>query len=182
MQDLGSAFSGFALAKAPFSYSSGSEGTNTNLPELVPPQSPLVVLRAAAAFLNRGPRELASRFAGVWPLVGAKATHMVLEARWAGNLLAVLLLWPNRLATIVSPREFGPALTSYCTHRCTSNFPTNGANCRIAVFWPGPSQWICREWVQKFGSDKATACSKGEKTHRIGRPKVPERRDPSPED
>ena len=65
MQDLGSAFRGLAIAKAPFDYSSGSEGTNTNFPELVPPRSPLEVLRAAAAFLNRGPKGSASRFAGV---------------------------------------------------------------------------------------------------------------------
>ena len=54
MQDLDSAFRGLAITKAPINCSSGSEGTNTNLPELVPPQSPLEVLRAAAAFLNRG--------------------------------------------------------------------------------------------------------------------------------
>ena len=117
-----------------------------------------------------GPKRSASRFARVWPLVGARATHMVLGARWAGNLLAVLLLWPSRLATIVSPREFGPALTSYRTHRHTSNFPIDGANCRVAIFGPGPLQWICREWVQKLGSDKATACFEGGKTHRIRRP------------
>ena len=49
--------------------------------------------------------------------------HMVPDARWAGNFLAVLLLWPSRLAIIVSPWEFGPALTSYRTHRRTSNSP-----------------------------------------------------------
>ena len=159
MQDLGFAFWGFALAKAPFNCLSGSEGTYINLPELVLPRSPLEVLRVATAFLNRGPKRLTLRFTGVYPLVGARATHMVLEARWAGNLLAVLLLWPNRLATIVSPREFGPALTSYRTHYHTSNFPTSGANCRVAVFGPGPLQWICREWVRKLGSNKATTCS-----------------------
>ena len=56
MQDLGSAFRGLAITKAPFNCSSGSEGTNTNLPELVPPRSPLEVLHAAAVFLNRGPK------------------------------------------------------------------------------------------------------------------------------
>ena len=65
VQDLGFAFRGFADAKAPFNCSSGSEGTNTNLLELVPPRSPLEVLRAAAAFLNRGPKGPAMRFAGV---------------------------------------------------------------------------------------------------------------------
>ena len=39
------------------------------------------------------------------------------------NRLAVFLLWHSRLATIVSPREFGLALTSYCTYHRTSNFP-----------------------------------------------------------
>ena len=39
------------------------------------------------------------------------------------NCLAILLLWHSRLATIVSPREFGSTLTSYYTHHRTSNFP-----------------------------------------------------------
>ena len=38
------------------------------------------------------------------------------------NLLAVLHLRPSRLAIIVSHWGFGPALTSYRTHRRTSNF------------------------------------------------------------
>ena len=53
MQDLGSAFRGLAITKAPFNYSSVSEGINTNLPELVSPRSPLKVLRVVVAFLNR---------------------------------------------------------------------------------------------------------------------------------
>ena len=56
MQDLGYVFWGFALTKASFNYSSELEGTNTSLPELFPPRSPFEVLRAAAAFLNRGPK------------------------------------------------------------------------------------------------------------------------------
>ena len=58
---------------------------------------------------------------------------------WSWNLLVVLLVWLRRLATIVSPREFDPTLTSYRTHRCTSNFPTNGTNCKVMVFWLGPA-------------------------------------------
>ena len=54
MQDLSSVFWGFAFAKAPFNCSSELEGTNTNLPELFLPRSPLKVLRAAAAFLHQG--------------------------------------------------------------------------------------------------------------------------------
>ena len=65
MQDLGSAFQGLAIAKTPFNRSSGSEDTNAYLLELVPPQSPLEVLRAAAAFLNRGPKGPTTRFAGI---------------------------------------------------------------------------------------------------------------------
>ena len=65
MQDLGSAFRGLTITKAPFNRSSGSEDTNTYLPELVPPWSPLEVLRAAATFLNQGPTGPATRFAGV---------------------------------------------------------------------------------------------------------------------
>ena len=88
---------------------------------------------------------------------------MVPDARCAGNLLAVLPLWPSRLATIVSSREFGPTLVSSRTHRRTNNFPTDGANCRVIVFGPSPLQWICREWVQKLGSDEATTCFGDEK-------------------
>ena len=65
MQDLGSAFRGLAIAKAPFNRSSGSEDTNTYFPKLVPPWSPLEVLRMVAAFFNQGPKGPATRFAGV---------------------------------------------------------------------------------------------------------------------
>ena len=65
MQDLGSAFRGLAIAKAPFNRSRGSKDNNTYLPELVPLLSPLEVPRVAATFLNRGPTGLATRFAGV---------------------------------------------------------------------------------------------------------------------
>ena len=65
MQDLGFAFQGLIVVKAPLNRSSGSEGTNTNLPELVPSQSPLEVLRVAAAFLNQGPKGPAMRFTRV---------------------------------------------------------------------------------------------------------------------
>ena len=82
---------------------------------------------------------------------------MVPEACWAVNHLAVLLLWCSRLATITSPREFDPTLTSHCTHHHTSNLPTNGANCRVSVFGPDPLQWICREWIQRLGSDRVSA-------------------------
>ena len=65
MQDLGFAFRGLVIAKALFNCSSGSEDTNTCLPELVPPRCPLEVLRAATTFLNRGPTGPATRFVGV---------------------------------------------------------------------------------------------------------------------
>ena len=65
MQDLGFAFRGLAIAKAPFNRSSGSEDTNTYFPELVLPRSPLEVLCVAVAFLNWGLKVPATRFAGV---------------------------------------------------------------------------------------------------------------------
>ena len=65
MQDFGSAFRGLAIAEAPFNRSSGLEDTNAYLLELVPPRSPLEVLRTAVAFLNRGPKGLPTRFAEV---------------------------------------------------------------------------------------------------------------------
>ena len=65
MQDLGFTFRRLVVAKTPLNRSSGLEGTNTNLSELVLPRSPLEVLRVAAAFLNRGPKGPATRFTGV---------------------------------------------------------------------------------------------------------------------
>ena len=65
MQDLGFVFRGLVVAKAPFNRSSGSEDIHTYLPELVPPQSPLELLRTAVTFLTRGPTGPATRFAGV---------------------------------------------------------------------------------------------------------------------
>ena len=64
MQDLGPAFRGLTITKTSFNFSSGSEGTSTNLPELVLPQSPLEVLRAAAAFLNQGPKGVSLEIRG----------------------------------------------------------------------------------------------------------------------
>ena len=159
MQDLGSAFWGFALTKAPFTarvsqkapipifqnYSHRGAPWKCSRGRCLPPSGP------------KGGWPQGSR--AIWPLVGTRATHMMPDACWARNLLTVLHLRPSRLAIIVSPWVFGPALTSYRIHRCTSNFPTDGANCRVTVFGPSPLQWICREWVQKLGSDKATARS-----------------------
>ena len=64
MQDLGFAFRGIVIAKAPFNCFSGSEDTNTYLPGLVSPRSPLEVLRAAATFLNRGPKGVGLEICG----------------------------------------------------------------------------------------------------------------------
>ena len=44
----------------------------------------------------------------------------------------------------------------------------------------GPIQWICREWVQKLGSDKATACFGGEKYTESDSPTSQEERTPRP--
>ena len=106
---------------------------------------------------------------------------MMPNARWAGDLLAILHLRPNRLAIIVSPWEFGPALTSYCTHRRTSNLPTDGANCRVTIFGPSPLQWICRVWP-KVGLWWGDGLFWGWKAHKIRRPNIPGRKDPSLED
>ena len=64
-QDLGFVFQGLVVAKAPFNRFSGSEDIHTYLPELVPPWSPLELLRVAATSLNRGLTGLATRFARV---------------------------------------------------------------------------------------------------------------------
>ena len=42
--------------------------------------------------------------------------------------------------------------------------------CGVTVFRPSPLQWICREWVQKLGSDEVTACFGGEKHTESGDP------------
>ena len=76
MQDLGPTFRGLAITKAPFNFSSGSEGTSTNLSELVPPRNPLEVLRAAATFLNRGPKGVSLEIrGGLTPGGGEGHTH-----------------------------------------------------------------------------------------------------------
>ena len=134
MQDLGFVFRGPVVAKASFNCSSGSKDIHTYLPKLVPPRSPLELLGAAATTLNQGPTGPATRFVGVWPLVEAHATHMMSEARWTVNHLAVIPLWYSKLATITSPKELNPALTNRCIHHRTSNFPTDGTNCKVAVF------------------------------------------------
>ena len=107
----------FALATAPFDYSSELEGTNTDLQKLLPPRSPLKAFRAAVVFLYRGPTGAAGEVGGLSdPWWGAKATHMVPDVRWAGNLLVVLHLRPSRLAIIVLTWGFGPALFDYRSH------------------------------------------------------------------
>ena len=65
MQDLSPVFRGLVIAKASFNRFSGLEDINTYLLELVPPQSPLEVLRAATTSLDQGPTGPATRFAGV---------------------------------------------------------------------------------------------------------------------
>ena len=65
MQDLGFVFREPVVAKAPFNCSSGSKDVHTYLPELVPPWSPLELLRVAATSLNRAPAGPTTRFAGV---------------------------------------------------------------------------------------------------------------------
>ena len=52
--------------------------------------------------------------------------------------------------------------------------------CRVSVFRPGPLQWICREWVQKLGSDEATASFGGEKYTEPNGPTSREERAPRP--
>ena len=42
--------------------------------------------------------------------------------------------------------------------------------CRVTVFGLSPLQWICREWVQKLGSDKAMTCFGDEKHIESGGP------------
>ena len=81
MQDLGFVFRGPVIAKAPFNRSNGSEDIDTYLPELVPPWSPLELLRATATSLNQGPVGPATRFVGADPWWGARATHMMSEVR-----------------------------------------------------------------------------------------------------
>ena len=65
MQDPGFVFRGLVVTKAPFNRSSGLEDIHTYLLELVPPRSPLELLRAATIFLNLGPTGPTTRFAEV---------------------------------------------------------------------------------------------------------------------
>ena len=144
MQDLDSTFWGFALAKAPINCSSESEGTNTNLPELFPPRSPLKVFCGRHLPPSRPKRGQPQDSRVVLPLVGTRAAHTMLEACWVVSLLAVLLLWPSKFAIVISPWDFGPALTSYCTHCRTSNFPQTAPIVGSRI-----SDWAhCNEFVE----------------------------------
>ena len=75
-----------------------------HLPELVLTRSPLESLRVAAPSFNRGPVGLTIRFARIWPLMGARAMHMVSEVPRTVHHLAILLVYHSRLATITSHR------------------------------------------------------------------------------
>ena len=63
------------------------------------------------------------RFAGRLALGGDEGHAHGARCSLSWEPPAVLHLRPSRLAIIISPWEFGPALTSYRTHRRTSNFP-----------------------------------------------------------
>ena len=85
---------------------------------------------------------------------------MVPNAHWAGNLLAVLHLRPSRLAIIVPPWEFGLALTSYHTHRRTSNFsqtaPIIGSQFSDRAHYnefveSGAKSWAAMRWQLVLG-------------------------------
>ena len=72
------------------------------LPELVSPRSPLESLRVAASSSNGGTAGLATRFARIWPLMGARVIHMVSEVPRTVHHLAILPVYHSRLATITS--------------------------------------------------------------------------------
>ena len=124
---------------------------------------------------SKGGRPLGSLV--VWPLVGMRAMHMVPDACWAGNLLAVLHLRPSRLAIIVPPWEFGPVLTSYRTHHRTSNSPQTAP---IVGSWfsdwahynefveSEAKNWVVMRWRLVLGmkgtQNRATQSSQGEGT------------------
>ena len=54
--------------------------------------------------------------------------------------------------------------------------------CRVTVFGPSPSQWICREWGQKLGCDETTVCFGDGRHTKSSGPIVPGRGDPLLED
>ena len=71
-----------------------------------------------------------------------------------------MLIW----SFIIFFLYFHPLNSKFWFHSWMLFFPLfNKETCRVSVFRPGPLQWICREWVQKLGSDGATACFGGEK-------------------
>ena len=130
------------------------------LPELVSPRSPLESLRVAAPSSNGGPTGPAIRFARIWPLMGARTMHMVLEVPRTVHHLVILPVYHNRLATITSHRGLllmgawsYPNQPSHSSSH--KQFPTYSANCRVPLFGLGPSvngilaQWTyCNEFVE----------------------------------
>ena len=120
VQDLGSVFRGLAIAKTPFNRSSGSEDTNTYLPELVPPRSTFEVPRAAVALFNLGLKGPTTDLRGSDPWWGRG------PRTWCQRLIELWTTWQFSPYGILdwphaSSREFDPTLTSHCTHHCTSN-------------------------------------------------------------
>ena len=120
MQDLGSAFRGLAIAKTPFNRSSGSEDTNTYLPELVSPRSPFEVPRAAVALFNLGPKGPTTDLRGFDPWWGRG------PRTWCQRLIELWTTWQFSPYGILdwphaSSREFDPTLTSHRTHHRMSN-------------------------------------------------------------
>ena len=111
-----------------------------------------------------------------------RTAHMVPNAHWAGNLLAVLHLRPSRLAIIVPPWEFGLALTSYHTHRRTSNFsqtaPIIGSQFSDRAHYnefveSGAKSWAAMRWQLVLGmkgtQNRAGQSSQGEGPFARGR-------------
>ena len=139
MQNLGFAFRGLAIAKAPFGRSSGSKDTNTYPPELVLPRSPFKVLRTVAAFLN-------------WGLKGPTIDSQGYDPCWGREPR----IWCQRLVELWTTWQFLPCgavdrppqpplgnlillyqVIAFIIARAT--FPTNGTNCKVSFFRSSPA-------------------------------------------
>ena len=146
MQYLGCISWGFALATAPFHYSSELEGTNTDLQKLFLPRSPLKAFCAAAVFLYRGPTEAAREVgwsSGPWWGQGPRAWRQTPVELGTSRQFSICgpVGWPSSfpLGGLVLPCSV-VVLTS------TPVLPTDGANCRVPILG---DTFHCRcEWTQ----------------------------------
>ena len=125
---------GFALATAPFNYSSELEGTNIDLQKLFLPRSPLKVPLAAAVFLHWGPTGTSREVRGSsrpWWGRGPRTWRQTPAELGTSRQFSICgpVGWPSSfpLGGLALP-------CSIIVFTSTQVLPTDGANCRVSIW------------------------------------------------